>query len=186
MKIDKLFYFIPALILTAYIAELAFYSFGPDGLNLFGIQPYFNIDRANHFIDLQVVTLNGHSCGLPMASIYKSSCYFNPTNLPRLFIHIARLLRIGEDSTRATGFALGSISVGLLLFTYQRSLPKLQALITAVLVVGCFPYRLAMERGNIDLVILILLLACAFFLSLGNSKSKVHSLIAYAHRQFSH
>ena len=177
VKSNHCLYFAFALILMGYIAELALYSFGPDELNLLGTYPFFNIDRVNHFIDLQVVTLNGHDCRLPLESIYEEGCYFNPTNIPRLFIYIARFLRIGADSTKAAGFALGSSSIALILFIYQRSLPKLQAVFAAALVAGCFPYRLAMERGNIDLLVLILLLTSAFFLSLSNSKYKPHSFL---------
>ena len=177
VKNNRYLYFIFALILMGYIAELALYSFGPDGLNLFGTYPFFNIDRVNHFIDLQVVTLNGHDCRLPLESIYEEGCYFNPTNIPKLFIYAARLLRIGADSTKAAGFILGSSSIGLILFTYQHSLPRLQAVFAAALVVGCFPYRLAMERGNIDLLVLILLLTSALFLSFSNSKYRPYSLL---------
>ena len=177
VKNNRYLYFTFALILMGYIAELALYSFGSDELNLFGTYPFFNIDRANHFIDLQVVTLNGHDCRLPLESIYEKGCYFNPTNIPKLFIYTARFLRIGADSTKAAGFILGSSSIGMILFTYQRSLPRLKAVFAAALVVGCFPYRLAMERGNIDLLVLILLLTSAFFLSLSDSKHRPYSFL---------
>jgi len=177
MKRRTFAYFALVFVLVVFVAELALYSFAPKHIGLLEIYPFFNTGSIDYFVDLQVVTLNGYGCGFPVESIYEASCYFNPTNIPRLFIHIARFLHIGAQNTRAVGFGVGSVSIGLLFLVYRYSLSRVQAIFAAVLVVGGFPYRLALERGNVDLVVLSLLLLSAFFLSLPSSKQRLQSIL---------
>ena len=176
MKTGNAVYFVLVFVLAIFVVELALYAFAAKDIALFGIHPFFNTGRIDHFIDLQVVTLNGYGCNFLVESIYEKSCYFNPTNIPRLFIQIARFLQLGSQSTRSVGFVVGSISVALLFLTYTYSLKRVQSILAAVFVVGGFPYRLALERGNVDLVVLSLLLASVFFLSLSNSKQSLKSI----------
>jgi hypothetical protein len=77
---------ISALMALTAIAELAFYAFKSHSLNFIFEPALSNVGRVDYFIDLQVVTLNGASCQVPLAMIYEKSCYFNQTNIPRLFI----------------------------------------------------------------------------------------------------
>ena len=180
MKRESFFYFALVLILAVFFVELGLYSFVASGNTLFGFYPFFNVGRIDHYIDLQVVTLNGYGCNFPVESIYQKSCYFNPTNIPRLFIQIARILHIGGQNTKVVGFFMGSVSIGLLFLTYTYCLKRVQAIFAAVLVVGGFPFRLALERGNIDLVVLSLLLVSSFFLSFSNSSKTIKSILCVA------
>ena len=180
MKRESFVYFALVLILAVFLVELGLYSFGASGNTLFGFYPFFNVGRIDHYIDLQVVTLNGYGCNFPVESIYQKSCYFNPTNIPRLFIQIARILHIGGHNTKVVGFAMGSISIALLFLAYTYCLKRVQAIFAAVLVVSGFPFRLALERGNIDLVVLSLLLVSSFFLSLSNSSKTIKSILCVA------
>ena len=180
MKRESLVYCALVLILTLLVFELFLYSFGASGNTLFGFYPFFNVERIDHYIDLQVVTLNGYGCSFPVESIYEKSCYFNPTNIPQFFIQIARLLHVSGQDTRAVGFALGSTTIGLLFLMYTYSLKRVQSIFAVVLVVGGFPFRLALERGNIDLVVLSLLLISSFFLSLSNSSRTIKATLCVA------
>lgn len=155
-----------AILLTtllglAAIAQLAFYAF-KGNQEVFIFAPAFSaVGRLDHFVDLQVVTLNGSTCPAQMELIYSNSCYFNPTNIPRLFIYIARYLSIGEGSTLWLGFALGSLTVAAVLLVYVLCLKGWRLLLASALALSLYPFQLALERGNIDLIILLILLVSA-------------------------
>ena len=171
MKKTTLLIFLLALPLSIYLIELGLYAFAPTGISFMGLYPFFNVERIDHFIDLQVLTLNGIDCVYPIESIYEKSCYFNPTNIPKLFIHFARLLHIGSSSTNVAGFLLGTTSICLLLFVYRYCLSFALGLAGASVVIGTFPFRLALERGNIDLLILDIMIVSALFLALIDKRS---------------
>lgn len=177
MKRSDLICFALVFVLAICVAELALYSFAAQDFSPFGLHPFFNVGRIDHFIDLQVVTLNGYGCDSSIELIYDKSCYSIPTNIPRFFIQAARLLHVGSQNTRAVGFIVGSASVGLLVSIYTYSLKKMQAFCAAVIVIIGFPYRLALERGNIDLIVLSLLLGAVFFLSKTDSKHNIKSIL---------
>lgn len=152
--------------------ELFLYALTSVQFQILGIRPYFNIDRIDHFIDLQVVTLNGFGCDIPIRSIYQESCYFNPTNIPRLFIYFARTLYIGPHNTNLIGLVVGLISIISLYSLYRFSISSFHASLAAVVIVGGYPYRLALERGNIDIIVLCLIFGSCLLLSFANQKSR--------------
>jgi hypothetical protein len=157
---------ISALMALTAIAELAFYAFKSHTLNFIFGPALSNVGRVDHFIDLQVVTLNGASCQVPLAMIYEKSCYFNQTNIPRLFIAMARIAGLGKESTLSLGFGLGALAIAMIFLAYLLSLRNYRLAIGLAFALQLYPFRLAIERGNIDLIILILLLLAAILASI--------------------
>lgn len=149
---------ISALMGLTAIAELAFYAFKNHSATFILAPAFSNVGRIDHFTDLQVVTLNGTSCPIPLEKIYETGCYFNQTNIPRLFIAFARLLGIGKDSTIAVGFILGTLAIVAVLWAYVLCLQRWRLVLATGIGLSLYPFRLALERGNIDLIILILLM----------------------------
>ena len=149
---------ISGLIALTAIAELAFYAFKSRD-TAFILGPAFStIGRIDHFTDLQVVTLNGASCPIPLGLIYDRGCYFNQTNIPRLFIGLARLLGLNKDSTIWAGFILGAMAIAAILWAYILYLNQWRLVLATGVALSLYPFRLALERGNIDLIILIILI----------------------------
>jgi len=147
--------------LTA-IAELIFYAF-KDRSTSFILGPAFsNVGRIDHFIDLQVVTLNGASCSRPLETIYEKGCYFNQTNIPRLFISLARFIGVGKEDTLWVGVAIGAIAIAAVLLAYALCLRQWRLVMATACGLLLYPFRLALERGNIDLIILIILIFSGF------------------------
>jgi len=147
--------------LTA-IAELIFYAF-KDRSTSFILSPAFsNVGRIDHFIDLQVVTLNGASCSRPLETIYEKGCYFNQTNIPRLFISLARFIGVGKEDTLWVGVAIGAIAIAAVLLAYALCLRQWRLVMATACGLLLYPFRLALERGNIDLIILIILIILIF------------------------
>jgi hypothetical protein len=157
---------ISALMALTAIAELAFYAFKSHSLNFIFGPALSNVGRVDHFIDLQVVTLNGASCQVPLAMIYEKSCYFNQTNIPRLFIFLARLAGLGKESTLYLGFGLGALAIAMVFLAYVLCLKNYRLAIGLAFALQLYPFRLAIERGTIDLIILILMLLAAILASI--------------------
>ena len=149
---------ISSLMALTAIAELAFYAFKSRDTTFILGPAFSNIGRIDHFTDLQVVTLNGASCPIPLELIYDRGCYFNQTNIPRLFIGLARLLGVNKDSTIWAGFILGTFAIAAILCAYILYLNQWRLVLATGVALSLYPFRLALERGNIDLIILIILI----------------------------
>jgi hypothetical protein len=149
---------ISSLMALTAIAELAFYAFKSRDTTFILGPAFSNIGRIDHFTDLQVVTLNGASCPIPLELIYDRGCYFNQTNIPRLFIGLARLLGVNKDSTIWAGFILGTFAIAAILCAYILYLHQWRLVLATGVALSLYPFRLALERGNIDLIILIILI----------------------------
>ena len=152
----------PAVLISAImgvlaIAELIFYAFKDRSTNFILGPAFNNVGRIDHFTDLQVVTLNGASCPMPLGTIYEKGCYFNQTNIPRLFIGFARFLGIGKEHTLWLGVAIGAFAIAAVLLAYALCLQQWRLVMATACGLSLYPFRLALERGNIDLIILIIL-----------------------------
>jgi len=152
----------PAVLISAImgvlaIAELIFYAFKDRSTNFILGPAFTNVGRIDHFTDLQVVTLNGASCPMPLGTIYEKGCYFNQTNIPRLFIGFARFLGIGKEHTLWLGVAIGAFAIAAVLLAYALCLQQWRLVLATACGLSLYPFRLALERGNIDLIILIIL-----------------------------
>jgi len=131
--------------LTA-IAELIFYAF-KDRSTSFILGPAFsNVGRIDHFIDLQVVTLNGASCSRPLETIYEKGCYFNQTNIPRLFISLARFIGVGKEDTLWVGVAIGAVAISAVLLAYALCLRQWRLVMATACGLLLYPFRLALLR----------------------------------------
>ena len=166
----KLFLVVVAATLS--FVELFLYSFSKNNpIYLLGRLPYrAGIDRIewNSFIDLRVITDNGYGCGIPIDNLHVQDCYFNATNVPLFLIKIARFLHISGQHSNQLGFLLGStaiIATTLFLASCLWAHPVIMCL-AVPLVLFSYPMRLALERGNIDLFVLVLLVASVQILAL--------------------
>ena len=90
--------------------------------------------------------------------MYDRCCYFNQTKIPRLFIGLARLLGVNKDSTIGAGFILGTFAIAAILCAYIFYLRQWRLVLATGVALSLYPFRLALERGNIDLIILIILI----------------------------
>ena len=156
--------------------ELFIYSYRPPGSSLGGYVAFSGLDRFYHFADLQVISFNGAGCEEPISTIYEKSCYFHPwgVNVPTTLIRLLRLIGVGEANHIHIGFTLGLAAMCGIICIYWICLKPWQCCLGIALTISSFPLRLALERGNIDLLILcLLLLGCAAFSNGGLEKREL-------------
>lgn len=158
------------------LVELYLYAFHKNSSYFFFGRPYsLGIDRIewNSFIDLRVVTDNGYGCESPINALHYQDCYFNATNIPLFTIKIARFLHISGHHSVWLGVLLGCVAVLMTTLFLASSLWRhpLISCIAVPLVLFSYPMRLALERGNIDLLVLILLVLSVQTLALVGSAS---------------
>jgi hypothetical protein len=90
--------------------------------------------------------------------MYDRCCYFNQTKIPRLFIGLTRLLGVNKDSTIGAGFILGTFDIAAILCAYILYLRQWRLVLATGVALSHYPFLLALERGNIDLIVLIILI----------------------------
>ena len=163
------------LIALFSVHELLVYSFSSD-IEIFGdgSWAFANVGRFDQFADLQVITFNGHGCDKSVTSIYEESCYPHPwgTNIPRTLIVILRLLGIGQAHHTVIGWSLGISAIALTSLFYFCCLQNWLSVAGILLALNSFTFRLAIERGNIDLIIFFLILIGCISASKGITSTK--------------
>ncbi len=161
--------FIGALILFYTLIRLCIELVG----YAYGSSAAFNdVPRANPsevFFDLRILTHNGVNCEININEIepYRH-CAVNlyPYNYPTFALWFVRLLGINPDSTSAVGVILGFTSIALLtIFFLQRMREVLPYRLTTCAIflsligsLNSFSFRYALERGQVDLLVLDLIL----------------------------
>ena len=155
---------------------------------------YAGINRVDSisFADLRVVTENGKGCEVPVRDIYHKDCYWHtsPTNIPTLFIHLSRLFGIGSQNTTVVGIVLGTCVVATSIVIFIKTLGTEYAAILSVVFFLSHPTRYALERGNIDMIIYILIIIFAASAShlltptSGNPDSSMKPIISGSIRNF--
>ena len=162
--------FILLWTLIKLIAELVQYAHGSP--RAFTDVPRAEADQV--FFDLRILSHNGSDCDISIPEISPerhcaSDLY--PFNYPTFGLWIVRLIGIGTDSTSSFGLALGVTTIALVtVFFLQRLkevLPNKAAgffiIICLILSLNSFAFRYALERGQVDLLILDLVLAPLIF-----------------------
>ena len=156
-----------------YLRVLAIYSpviivliqilFDSDTLSLFPGIPRFGI-----FKDLSIVFDNASSCPIPLNELYKNDCHINPTNIPLFLIAVARFFGLGQSDLFAFGLILDVATI-LLFSTISRLL--IAGWSSVVFVWACFlsfPFQLALERANSDLLMLDLVILSVLIFGISN------------------
>ena len=147
------------------IAELVQYAQGSPA-------SFTDVPRAEPnqvFFDLRILSHNGSGCDISIAEISpERHCATDlyPFNYPTFGLWIVRLIGIGADSTRDFGVALGATTIALVtvffLQRFKEALPNKVAgffvFICLILGLNSFAFRYALERGQVDLLILDLVL----------------------------
>lgn len=134
--------------------------------------PYRDLPRASsadRFFDLKIWTFNGFGCNIPIQEIaLKHHCAIDSYmfNYPTYPLWVLRFLRIGSQHHSLVGLSIGTVAIAL--FTYfAYSLRKsvkingsayLLISLSYCLCVLSFPFRYALERGQIDVVVFSMLL----------------------------
>ena len=145
--------------------ELFLYSVGSD-------IPYRDLPRApasDRFFDLRIWTFNGYGCDIPIEEIaLKEHCAIDSYmfNYPPYPLWLIRSLHIGRETHSLAGLFIGTIAI--VLFTYfvvsirsettQRSIQSVISIASCICILS-FPFRYALERGQIDLVVFSIVLA---------------------------
>jgi len=158
------------------LLEIYAYSFLSPSPNKLNDWAYSDLQRFFHFADLQVITSNGTGCNEPISTIYEKSCYFHPwgVNVPTTLIRVLRWLGLGQSEHIGIGFWLGTCSILLIVAVFWVCLSPGLCFCSLLICLGSFPLRLALERGNIDLLILCLvLLMCIAYSKAALSRTKL-------------
>ena len=161
--------FIGALILFYTLIRLCIELVG----YAYGSSAAFNdVPRANPsevFFDLRIFTHNGVNCGINIKEIepYRHCAVdLYPYNYPTFALWLVRFLGISRDSTSEVGVILGITTITLLtIFFLQRMREVLPYRLAACGIFLCligslnsFSFRYALERGQVDLFVLNLVL----------------------------
>ena len=156
---DLLFRLGSLLVALRSLVEIYVYSFLSPSPNKSSDWAYSDLQRLFHFADLQVITFNGTGCEEPISTIYQKSCYFHPwgVNVPTTLIRVVRWLGLGQSEHVHIGFWLGTCSIVLIFIVFWSCLNPGLCFGSLFICLGSFPLRLALERGNIDLLILCLM-----------------------------
>jgi len=174
---------IASLLVIAKLAfELYTYSFLRPTLDPTHQWTFTDIGVFRHFADLQVATFNGKGCPEPIQSIYAHSCYFHPwgVNIPTTLIRLLRFFGLGEAQHITLGFCLGITALLLIAVTFWLTTGPALCSAGLLLVLSSYPFRLALERGNIDLLILCLIIVSACCFSQGSlSRSNTITIAFY-------
>ena len=152
------------------IAELVQYAHGSP-------RAFTDVPRAEPdqvFFDLRILSHNGSSCDISIPEISPerhcaSDLY--PFNYPTFGLWIVRLIGIGADSTSSFGVVLGVTTIALVtvffLQRFQEVVPNKAAglfvFIFLILSLNSFALRYALERGQVDLLVLDLVLVPLIF-----------------------
>jgi len=152
------------------IAELVQYANGSP--SAFTDVPRAEPDQV--FFDLRILSHNGSSCDISIPEISPerhcaSDLY--PFNYPTFGLWIVRLIGIGAESTSSFGVVLGVTTIALVtvffLQRFKEVLPNKAAgffvFICLILSLNSFAFRYALERGQVDLLILDLVLMPLIF-----------------------
>ena len=147
------------------IAELVQYASGSP-------EAFKDVPRAESdqiFFDLRILLHNGSGCDISIPEISPerhcaSDLY--PFNYPTFGLWIVRLIGIGADSTSGFGVVLGLTTIALVtvffLQRFKEALPNKIAgffiFMCLILSLNSFAFRYALERGQVDLLILDLVL----------------------------
>ena len=137
--------------------------FDSDTLSLFPGIPRFGL-----FKDLSIIFDNASSCPIPLDQLYKTDCHINPTNIPLFLIAVARFFGLGQSDLFGFGLILDVVTI-FLFSTLSRIL--LTGWSSVVFVWACFlsfPFQLALERANSDLLMLDLIVISVLFLGIRN------------------
>lgn len=137
--------------------------FDSDTLSLFPGIPRFGL-----FKDLSIIFDNASSCPIPLDQLYKTDCHINPTNIPLFLIAVARFFGLAQYDLFGFGFALDVITI-FLFSTISRIL--LTGWSSVLFVWACFlsfPFQLALERANSDLLMLDLIVISVLVLGIRN------------------
>ena len=134
-----------------------------DRLSLFPGIPRFGI-----FKDLSIVFDNAASCPIPLGQLYQKDCHINPTNIPLFLIAVARLFGLVQSDLFAFGLILDVVTVFLLSTISRLLIPGWSSVVFVWVSFLSFPFQLALERANSDLLILDLVLISVFVLGIKN------------------
>jgi len=154
----------PILASTYCWIELFLYSVGSDF-------PYRDLPRApasDRFFDLRIWTFNGYGCDIPIEEIaLKKHCAIDSFmfNYPPYPLWLIRSLHIGRETHSLAGLFIGTISIclfasfvsSILSEATQKSVKTLISIASCICILS-FPFRYALERGQIDLVVFSIVL----------------------------
>ena len=149
--------------------------------------PYRDLPRASsadRFFDLRIWTFNGFGCDIPIQEIaLKHHCAIDSYmfNYPTYPLWVLRFLRIGSLHHWLVGLSIGTVAITL--FTYfaynlRKSVKVNGSAYTLISASYClcilsFPFRYALERGQIDVVVFSVLLIGILPRPSGGSNSRV-------------
>ena len=135
--------------------------FDSDRLSLFPGIPRFEI-----FKDLSIVFDNAASCPIPLSQLYQKDCHINPTNIPLFLIAVARLFGLVESDLFTFGLILDVVTVFFLSTISRLLIPGWSSVVFVWVSFLSFPFQLALERANSDLLILDLVVISVFILGI--------------------
>lgn len=155
---------LPAISLSL---ELVNYALGKK--TAFSEIPRGSID--NRFMDLKIWTTNGADCGIPIQLISPDRhCAISNYvfDYPKLPLHIVRFIGIQSNHNIALGLALGITAITFVWLLLGKTFPteKKNSLtntailaFTSLVVFNSYQMKLLIERGQLDTLLLIIVLA---------------------------
>ena len=155
-----------ALSLLLTLLSLVSYGLAGDSLPAFAGLP----QMSPGFADLRQLT-HAAGCGAAFAELLANTVncdlWSRPFNYTEPSLHLVRVLGINTTNTPLIGLLLGVAAVALsVVFILQSVNGRARAYWLAAMFLGSFPFQLALERGNHDLLVLVgCLLIPALFLS---------------------
>lgn len=165
--------FIVNIVLCVLVIAYSLYSLACYGLDWPG-HPFWGIPRMQpEFADLRLLT-HSADCDATVQELLNNIVNCDPfertLNYPPITLGLSRLLGINADSTPLLGFSQGVLAIVGVSFAFLN-LSKLQLnarILLLTLCIGSFPFQLALERGNYDLWVLILLLPLGLLIEAPN------------------
>ena len=152
------------------ILEYSIYSLVCYSIEFNG-HPFYGLPHMQPgFADLRLLT-HSSGCSASIDELLKntSNCdpWSRPFNYPPFSLTLLRLFNVDSTSTSVIGLTMGIIAILASIFVFFRepSSGLNLKILGSTLFIGSFPFQLALERGNYDLSILILLILFSLFVS---------------------
>ena len=172
MKINHRFDLVTAINAAVFFAVLGYsiyslfcYAFEFNGHAFYGIPKVQPV-----FADLRTLT-HSSGCSASIDELLKNLIDCDPFsssfNYTPLSLTLLRILNVDSTSTGVIGLTMGIIAIFTSIFVFFRSISSGLNLkiIFSTLFIGSFPFQLALERGNYDLFIFVLLILFSLFVS---------------------
>ena len=163
--------------------SLLFYSLPFEFLWRASFLNIYYLKMSPPFADFRWISATSQ-CGVPLIDLVRRvspGCDIYGRNggglgYPPQSVEIARLLKLTISSTQITSFCFG-LALILIFLTLLHSIygSSKSFYILATILLSSFPLQLAIERGNLDIIVFILIVSASALISL---KSKLFSLLS--------